>query len=178
MNHPRRTISAVALALALAATAGACGSSGSKAGSGGGYGSSSSTTTASTTANSTSTTSGSATPVTATVKVASVGKLGKVLVASDGRTLYLFTEDQGTTSACTGGCANAWPAYTSTGTPSGGSGVDGAKLATAKGQVANQVVYAGHLLYEFSGDAKPGDANGVNVANWYAVKPDGTRAGG
>ncbi len=175
MNQARRTISAVVLALALTATAAACGSSGSNAGSGGGYGGSSSTTT---TSASTTTTSASTASGTATVAVASVGKLGTVLVASDGRTLYLFTKDQGTTSACTGSCAQAWPAYTSSGTPSGGSGVEGSKLATANGQVANQVVYDGHLLYEFSGDAKPGDANGVNVANWYAVKPDGSQAGG
>src|SRR3954454_12776346 len=44
----------------------------------------------------------------ATVRVASTG-LGKILVDSQGRTLYLFQKDSGTKSTCSGGCATAWP---------------------------------------------------------------------
>src|SRR3954447_16269569 len=44
----------------------------------------------------------------ATVGVAN-GGLGKILVDSRGRTLYLFQKDSGTKSACFGECANDWP---------------------------------------------------------------------
>src|SRR5437588_214632 len=44
----------------------------------------------------------------ATVRVAN-SSLGQILVDSRGRTLYLFKGDSGTNSACSGGCASAWP---------------------------------------------------------------------
>jgi predicted lipoprotein with Yx(FWY)xxD motif len=94
------------------------------------------------------------------------------LVGPDGRSLYLFESDQGTTSACTGSCAATWPALTAA-SPSGGDGVDASKLQTAKGQVADQVVYGGHLLYYFSGDKKAGDTNGVGIPQWYLVDASG-----
>jgi len=34
---------------------------------------------------------------------------GKALVAANGRTLYLFTADEGRKSACYGKCASVWP---------------------------------------------------------------------
>ena len=48
----------------------------------------------------------------ATVRVEKTN-LGKILVNSKGRTLYLFQADSGTTSACTDACAAAWPPLTS-----------------------------------------------------------------
>ena len=36
-------------------------------------------------------------------------KVGKVLVAANGRTLYLFTADKGKKSVCYGQCATYWP---------------------------------------------------------------------
>jgi predicted lipoprotein with Yx(FWY)xxD motif len=59
----------------------------------------------------------------ATVGVANTG-LGKILVNSKGRTLYLFQKDSGTTSACEGACATNWPPLRSTGAPTVGSGAD------------------------------------------------------
>src|SRR5437016_2881158 len=59
----------------------------------------------------------------ATVGVANVG-LGKVLVNSHGRTLYLFSKDSGTTSACSGACAVNWPPLRANGKPTLGSGAD------------------------------------------------------
>ena len=44
----------------------------------------------------------------ATVRVANT-HLGKILVDSKGRTLYLFTKDSGKKSACSGMCATFWP---------------------------------------------------------------------
>jgi predicted lipoprotein with Yx(FWY)xxD motif len=106
----------------------------------------------------------------ATVAVAHDATLGDLLVGADGKTLYLFEKDQGTTSACTGACSAKWPAVTASGAPTAGPGVDQAKLATAG---TGQVTYGGHLLYEFSGDAAPGDTNGTAISSWYAVGPDG-----
>ncbi|MDQ1501956.1 MAG: hypothetical protein QOI86_5296 [Actinomycetota bacterium] len=111
----------------------------------------------------------------ATVAVAQNPTDGAILVDASGRTLYLFEKDKGTTSACSGACASVWPALTAQGAPGGGSGVDGSKLATANGQVANQVVYNGHLLYHYSGDSGPGDIKGVGIPGWYPVGPSGAK---
>jgi predicted lipoprotein with Yx(FWY)xxD motif len=105
----------------------------------------------------------------ATVNVAKDAKLGDILVDKSGRTLYLFENDRGTTSACTGTCANAWPALREA-TPTAGAGLDGSKIGTANGQVT----YAGHLLYLFSGDSKPGDTSGAGISSFAAVSPAGT----
>src|SRR4029453_2948369 len=43
-------------------------------------------------------------------------KLGDILVDGEGRTLYAFTKDQGDQSACSGQCADNWPALTGTAT--------------------------------------------------------------
>jgi predicted lipoprotein with Yx(FWY)xxD motif len=176
----RRIAAMVVIPLALAA----CGSSSKKAATSpttasagssattaasGGYGGATATTTAAT---ATTTAAGSTSG--ATVQVATVGKLGKVLVTADGHTLYLFEKDTGTTSACTGQCMGAWPPYTSMNAPTAGTGVTAAKLTTATGAAPHQVVYNGHLLYEFSGDKKAGDANGKGIPSWYPVTPQGT----
>jgi predicted lipoprotein with Yx(FWY)xxD motif len=109
----------------------------------------------------------------ATVAVAAIEGVGEALVDADGLTLYLFEQDDGTTTACTGGCADAWPAAVADGEPTGGDGVDASLLETADGQVPNQVVYNGHLLYRFASDAAPGDANGVGIPGWFAVDANG-----
>ena len=110
----------------------------------------------------------------ATVTLAEVGDVGQALVGPNGHTLYLFEMDDGTTSACTGGCADAWPALVADGgAPTAGDGLDASLLSTAEGQVADQVVYNGHLLYEFSGDEAPGDVNGLQIPEWYPVDADG-----
>lgn len=105
----------------------------------------------------------------ATVTATSVGGF-EALVDAEGRSLYLFTMDQGTTSACTGACADTWPALTVDGEPTAGEGADQALLEVVDGQVA----YNGHLLYTFSGDTAPGDVNGQGVGGvWYLVSPAG-----
>jgi predicted lipoprotein with Yx(FWY)xxD motif len=150
--------------------------------SGSSYGSSSSNTTAATTATTaaagsatTAASGGSGTAASGTVNLASLGDSGQGLVNGDGMTLYLFEQDNGTTSACTGGCAQIWPALTSSSAPVGGSGVAASKLSTANGQVAHQVTYNGHLLYTFSGDHAPGDVNGTSIPDWYPVNADGNK---
>ncbi|HZQ77816.1 MAG TPA: hypothetical protein VFE55_10830 [Acidimicrobiia bacterium] len=111
----------------------------------------------------------------AAVAVAQNPSQGSILVDSAGRTLYLFEKDQGSASACTGACAQIWPGYSAGSTPSAGTGVDGAKLATAAGQVPAQVTYNGHLLYTYSGDTAPGDVKGIGIPDWYPVSPSGDK---
>jgi predicted lipoprotein with Yx(FWY)xxD motif len=115
----------------------------------------------------------------ATVGVANVG-LGKVLVNTGGRTLYLFSKDSGTTSACSGPCAVNWPPLRASGKPTLGSGADGSLVGTTmRSDGKPQVTYNGHPLYLFSGDAKAGDTNGEGVSAfgglWYAVSPAGNQ---
>jgi len=108
-----------------------------------------------------------------TVAVASDGKLGDILVDGDGRTLYAFTKDQGDKSACSGQCADNWPALE--GTATAGTGVDGSLLSSAmQASGDTQVTYGGRPLYYFAGDAKPGDVNGQGVGNvWFVVTAGG-----
>jgi len=115
----------------------------------------------------------------ATVGVANVG-LGKILVNSHGRTLYLFQKDSGTTSACSGACAVNWPPLRANGKPTLGSGADSSLVGTTmRSDGKPQVTYNGHPLYLFSGDAKAGDTNGEGVnafgGLWYAVSPAGNQ---
>ena len=107
----------------------------------------------------------------ATVMVANNLALGNILVDSNGMTLYMFLKDNGTTTACTGSCAQNWPALTNA-SPSAGSGAEASLLGTAPS--TNQVTYNGHLLYTFAKDVKPGDVNGEGLLGaWYAVSPVG-----
>jgi predicted lipoprotein with Yx(FWY)xxD motif len=128
-----------------------------------------------------------ATPVTtsgapATLGVATTG-LGKILVDSQGRTLYLFKKDAGTKSACTGACASAWPPLRANGKSTVGSGANASLLGTAaRTDGAAQVTYSGHPLYTYALDTKPGQTNGQGVsafgASWFALSSAGNQASG
>jgi predicted lipoprotein with Yx(FWY)xxD motif len=88
-------------------------------------------------------------------------KLGKILVDGQGRTLYLFQADKGTTSKCSGACTGIWPPLTTKGKPMAGSGLQAAKLGTARrsdGKLG--VTYNGHPLYTYAGDSSPGQTTG------------------
>jgi predicted lipoprotein with Yx(FWY)xxD motif len=105
-------------------------------------------------------------------------KLGKFLVDSKGRTLYLFVADTGSSSTCSGACAGAWPPLTTSQKPSAGSGVKASLLGTTKrSDGTTEVTYAGHPLYYYAGDTAPGQTTGQNLsqfgAPWYVVAPSG-----
>jgi len=113
----------------------------------------------------------------ATVSVANTG-LGNILVDSQGRTLYLFEKDSGTTSTCSGGCATAWPPLRASGKPTAGSGAKASLLGTTpRSDGKPQVTYDGHPLYGYQGDSKAGDTNGQGIngfgAPWYVLSPSG-----
>jgi predicted lipoprotein with Yx(FWY)xxD motif len=119
----------------------------------------------------------------ATVGVASAGGLGKILVDSHGRTLYLFQKDTGPKSTCSGECATIWPPLRTSGKPAAGTSISAAKLTTDPRQDGKpQVTYNGHPLYLYSADKQPGDTNGQGInafgALWYALSSAGTMVTG
>ncbi len=177
-----RTTYAFAL-LALAATLGVagCGSSGSNTGSEsaggpGGYGGGEKSDA------SVKSPAGAESGV-AVLTVSRARKAGPVLVDAEGFTVYDFHKDKGTTSSCYGACAASWPPVLTEGAPTAGEGAMASKLGTTERRDGTtQVTYAGHPLYTFVEDKKPGEANGNDVsafgAQWYALKGNGEEAGG
>jgi predicted lipoprotein with Yx(FWY)xxD motif len=118
---------------------------------------------------------------TAVLTVASVPKVGAVLVDGDGFTVYDFHKDKGTTSSCYSGCARVWPPVLSEGAPQASKGAMSSKLGTTKRKDGTtQVTYAGHPLYTYVTDRKPGEANGQDIdsfgAEWYALQGSGEEA--
>jgi predicted lipoprotein with Yx(FWY)xxD motif len=95
--------------------------------------------------------------------------------------MYLFEKDESGKSNCSGACAEEWPPVTTQGAPKAGSGVSASMISTVKrDDGSTQVVFDGHPLYLYAGDAMPGDVNGNEVvefgAEWYALHPDGENA--
>lgn len=122
---------------------------------------------------------GSSLQAAATVSVRGSG-LGQILIAGNGKTLYLFEADTGTQSTCSGACAQAWPPFTTVGSPTATSGASRSLLGTTpRGDGSTQVTYASHPLYFFLGDAKPGDVNGEGNtafgAGWDVLSPAGAK---
>ena len=103
--------------------------------------------------------------------------LGKVLVAGNGMTVYLFMPDAQGTPTCTADCAKAWPPVTVDDAASltGGDGVDASLLGTTDhAGVGTQVTYNGWPVYFFAGDSAPGDTNGEGQGGvWYVLDPTG-----
>jgi predicted lipoprotein with Yx(FWY)xxD motif len=129
----------------------------------------------------------SATPATSSGGKATIGtrkgSIGTFLVDSQGRTLYLFEKDKGSTSTCSGACATEWPPAPTKGQPKAGSGVEAAQLGTTtRSDGVTQVTYAGHPLYRYLGDQAPGDTNGEGLddfgGGWDVVAPSGQKIEG
>lgn len=127
---------------------------------------------------------GSAVPTLAPASTTAVtvgrSTLGSVLTDGQGRTLYLFEKDTSTTSNCYGPCASAWPPVITSGPAVVGGGAKQAELATtARKDGTMQLTYAGHPLYRFVGDSKPGDTNGQGSqafgAGWDVLSPAGQK---
>lgn len=179
MTRTQTTFAMALLALAAVLAIAGCGSSSNSNESGGAYGGKggSATTEASSAESPPGAESGAA-----VLTVASAQKVGPVLVDSEGFTVYDFHKDKGTVSSCYGPCAAGWPPLTTEGAPTAGEGATSSKLGTTKRKDGTmQVTYAGHPLYTFVEDKKPGEANGNDVdafgAQWYALKGSGEEAG-
>jgi predicted lipoprotein with Yx(FWY)xxD motif len=100
---------------------------------------------------------------------------GQALVNSEGFAVYLFTKDSNGASACSGGCADAWPAVVAEGEPTAGDGVDAAKLGTITREDGTvQVTYNGHPLYTYAEDTAAGQTNGQGSGGvWFLVDAAG-----
>jgi predicted lipoprotein with Yx(FWY)xxD motif len=109
-----------------------------------------------------------------------VAGLGTVLVDSSGMTVYMFTEDKGTTSVCYGGCESAWPPVVASGKPTAGEGAMSADLGTTKRKDGTlQVTYKGHPLYTYADDKSAGEANGNEAeGTWFLLDEAGAAVKG
>jgi predicted lipoprotein with Yx(FWY)xxD motif len=106
--------------------------------------------------------------------------IGRIVVDSHGHTLYLFEKDTRTRSACSGACAAYWPPLLSSGKPAAGPGAKSSLLGTLRrSDGTKQVTYAGHPLYRFALDTKPGQVRGEGLqdfgAGWDALTPSGAK---
>lgn len=106
---------------------------------------------------------------------------GEIVVAPDGKTLYMFDKDtQGSgESSCSGDCLTNWPPFTVDGDAPAVDGVTGevGTITTAAGDT--QVTLNGWPLYYFAGDAAEGDVNGQGVGGiWWVLSPAGERIAG
>jgi len=178
-----RTLPAiVVLAIGALLVVTGCGGSSSSSGEGGAYGSGSESNTAQNASSEAKGGGEAAAGGDGVVAVAKSPELGTILVDSKGFTVYDFHKDKGTTSACYGACAGVWPPLTTSGAPQAMSGAEKSKLGTTKRSDGTmQVTYAGHPLYTYVADKKPGEATGNDFssygAQWYALKPSGEEAG-
>jgi predicted lipoprotein with Yx(FWY)xxD motif len=104
--------------------------------------------------------------------------LGKVVVDSSGRTVYVFDKDTAGsgTSACSGDCLAKWPPVKATSGQPTVSGVTGQLGTITRDDGTKQVTLAGMPLYLFAGDSQAGDVTGQAVGGiWWVVAPDGTK---
>jgi predicted lipoprotein with Yx(FWY)xxD motif len=103
---------------------------------------------------------------------------GRILADGRGRALYLFTADRGKASACSGDCATAWPPYIVKSKPVAGRGVKAGRIATTRRDDGRlQATYAGHPVYLYVGDRRPGQVLCQAVSEfggyWYVLRSSG-----
>jgi len=132
--------------------------------------SASTSTTTITTTNTTTATSGASGPL--SVGIAYKTSVGFYLVNGSGMTLYYRLTDVSSngTSTCTGACVQNWPVfYVKNLTLPMGLNATSFKVVT-RSDGKQQLTYDGWPLYFFSGDHKPGDANGQGIDGiWFAL---------
>lgn len=119
--------------------------------------------------------SGNAAPSGKDVATAS-NSIGTILVDGRGRTAYFFDSDTAGSgkSACTGACATAWPAITTTSATPTMSGVTG-KVGTIPVSGGKfQVTVNGMPIYTYAGDSAAGQTNGQGFGGtWWVVDAGG-----
>ena len=73
-------------------------------------------------------------------------------------------------SSCYGACVSYWPPVLTGAKPRAGAGVRASLLGvTKRADGRRQVTYAGHPLYTFIGDRKPGQTAGEGLNNFGAT---------
>lgn len=109
-----------------------------------------------------------------TVRVGNNDDLGDFLVADNGMTLYIFTNDTENQSSCYDQCATNWPPLlvNEGEIPGAGDGITGELGTTLRDDGTFQVTYNGQPLYFWIKDEAPGDTTGQNVNDvWFVVAP-------
>jgi len=104
--------------------------------------------------------------------------LGRVLVDSHGKTLYMWAHDKTARSTCYGDCAEYWPPLVTSARPMALAGARQNLIGTSRRRDGRmQVTYAGHPLYYFVQDAKPGQTKGEGLTGfggrWDPVSANG-----
>jgi predicted lipoprotein with Yx(FWY)xxD motif len=104
--------------------------------------------------------------------------LGRIVVDNSGLTLYAFDKDENGRSACAGPCATYWPPLLTNASPAARAGLARMLLGTTRrADGGEQVTYAGHPLYRYVGDSKPGQTSGEGLqdfgAEWDVLSPGG-----
>jgi predicted lipoprotein with Yx(FWY)xxD motif len=102
---------------------------------------------------------------------------GKTVFGPNGKVVYVFGADRGTTSRCYGECAKAWPPLLTNAAPLAGPGINAKLLGMTKRKGGKlQVTYNGHPLYYYEGD-KPGDIKcqhaNMHGGLWLIIRPSG-----
>ncbi len=106
-------------------------------------------------------------------------RAGTVLASSHGLTLYYYGEDKPGSgkSACTGGCATAWPPLGAPVKAPAGVHLPGPLGMITRPGGARQVTLNGHPLYFYAGDKAPGQAAGNGIeGSWHVIKIHATAA--
>ncbi|HEX6391981.1 MAG TPA: hypothetical protein VFZ97_00985 [Acidimicrobiales bacterium] len=88
---------------------------------------------------------------------------GQLLADADGQTLYTYRDDTPTSTACTAAwCLQDWPPLLITRAPTIVSGINAPLGVLHQADGAMQLTAAGHPLYTFSGDERPGDVGSIS----------------
>jgi predicted lipoprotein with Yx(FWY)xxD motif len=104
-------------------------------------------------------------------------EFGKAVFGPNGKVVYVFGADRGSTSHCYGVCAAAWPPVLTKAAPQAGAGVEAKLLGATKRKDGRlQVTYNRHPLYYYSADrvgkVMCQHAN-MHGGLWLIIKPDG-----
>ena len=100
-------------------------------------------------------------------------RAGRVLASSHGLTLYYYGEDKrgSGTSACTGGCATAWPPLAAPVKAPAGVRLPGPLGMITRPGGVRQVTINGFPVYLYAGDKAPGQDTGNGVeGSWHVIK--------
>src|SRR5205807_685709 len=106
-------------------------------------------------------------------------KAGTVLAGRQGLTLYYYTADKphSGTSACTGGCASAWPPLAAPVKAPAGVRLPGPMGMITRPGGVRQVTINGFPVYLYAGDKAPGQYMGNGVqGSWHVIKIHATAA--